>query len=176
MTTGLNHIPVLKTERLTLRGARRSDFDAFAAMLATDRARYMGGPFDRSGAWGLFVSTLAHWPLDGFGAWMIVDRKSGALLGDVGFSQPLRFPEPEMGWTLIAAAEGKGIATEAATAALDWYWANTDAPSVVSYIDPGNTRSRALAEKLGASHDPDAPLPEGETADETMVYRHRRAA
>lgn len=176
MTTGLKHIPVLETERLILRGAHRSDFDAFAAMLASDRAVYMGGPHDRASAWRLFANTLASWPLDGFGAWMIIDRETGAFLGDVGVTQPIRFPEPEIGWTLTADAEGKGIATEAATAALDWYWANTDAPSVVSYIDPGNTRSRALAEKLGACHDPSAPLPEGETADETMVYRHRRAA
>ncbi len=107
---------------------------------------------------------------------MVIDRATDTLLGDVGVIQPLRFPEPELGWTLTADAEGKGIAFEAATAARDWYWANTDATSVVSYIDPANTRSRALAKKLGATHDPAAPLPEGETADETLVYRHRRAA
>lgn len=169
-------IPTLTTDRLTLRGARRGDFDAFAAMLATDRATYMGGPFDRSGAWGFFVSALASWPLDGFGAWMVMDRATDTFLGDVGVIQPIRFPEPELGWTLTADAEGKGYAFEAANAALDWYWANTIADSVVSYIDPANTRSRTLAEKLGATHDPAAPLPEGETADETLVYRHARGA
>lgn len=169
-------IPTLTTDRLILRGAERGDFDAFAAMLATDRSVYMGGPYDRKGAWQLFANALASWPLDGFGAWMIIQRDTGTFLGDVGVTHPVRFPEPEMGWTLTADAEGKGYAFEAATAALKWYWADTSADSVVSYIDPANKRSRALAEKLGAFRDPAAPLPVGETADETLVFRHRRTA
>lgn len=169
-------IPIVTTDRLILRGARRDDFDAFADMLASDRAQYMGGPFDRTAAWRLFAMNLASWPLDGFGAWMIISRDTGAFMGDVGITHPIRFPEPELGWTLTEDAEGKGYATEAAQAALDWYWANTDAHSVVSYITPGNTRSEALATKLGATPDPDAPLPDGETRDETTVYRHGRAA
>ncbi|WP_299599781.1 GNAT family N-acetyltransferase [uncultured Tateyamaria sp.] len=169
-------IPTVTTDRLILRGARRDDFDAFADMLASDRAVFMGGPFDRAAAWRLFAMNLAGWPLDGFGVWMITDRTTGAFMGDVGISHPDRFPEPELGWTLTAAAEGKGFATEAARAALNWYWANTDAQSVVSYITPGNTRSEALATKLGATLDANAPLPDGETPAETAVFRHRRAA
>ena len=169
-------IPTITTDRLTLRGARRDDFDAFAEMLASDRAAFMGGPFDRAAAWRLFAMNLASWPLDGFGAWMITDRDTGRFMGDVGVTHPIRFPEPELGWTVTADAEGKGFASEAASAALAWYWDNTDASSVVSYIDPQNTRSITLATKLGAIHDPDAPLPDGETPEETVVYRHRRPA
>ncbi|WP_299048261.1 GNAT family N-acetyltransferase [uncultured Tateyamaria sp.] len=169
-------IPTVTTDRLILRGARRDDFDAFADMLAADRTAYMGGPFDRAAAWRLFAMNLASWPLDGFGAWMITDRTTGAFLGDVGITHPIRFPEPELGWTLTGDAEGQGYATEAASAALDWYWTNTDADTVVSYITPGNTRSEALASKLGATLGPDAPLPDGETPAETAVYRHGRPA
>ncbi|WP_223421427.1 GNAT family N-acetyltransferase [Tateyamaria pelophila] len=176
MTQAICHIPTVTTDSLVLRSAQRGDFDAFAAMLASNRAIYMGGPYDRNAAWGLFANTLTNWSLDGFGAWMITDRDSGAFMGDVGVTYPIRFPEPEMGWTLTADAEGKGYAFEAAGAALAWYWANTDADSVVSYIDPDNARSRALAEKLGATLDTSAPRPVGETAEETIVYRHRRAA
>lgn len=169
-------IPNVTTDRLILRGARRDDFDAFADMLASERAKFMGGPFDRAASWRLFAMNLASWPLDGFGAWMITDRTTGAFMGDVGITHPDRFPEPELGWTLTANAEGRGYAHEAARAALDWYWANTAAQSVVSYITPGNTRSEALATKLGATQDPSAPLPDGETRAETTVYRHRRPA
>ena len=35
-----------------------------------------------------------------------------------------------------------------------------------------NVRSRALAERLGAILDANAPLPNGETPEETVVYRH----
>ena len=169
-------IPTLTTDRMVLRGARRDDFDAFADMLAQPRTAHMGGPFDRAAAWRLFAMNLASWPLDGFGAWIITNRDTGAFMGDVGITHPIRFPEPELGWTLTAQTEGRGYATEAARAALDWYWANTDAQSVVSYITPGNTRSETLATRLGAVPDPDAPMPDGETSAETTVFRHRRPA
>ena len=38
----------------------------------------------------------------------------------------------------------------------------------VSYIDPGNARSIALAERLGARPDPDAPRAD----PDDLVYRH----
>lgn len=167
-------IPTLTTDRLILRGPTRADFDAFAEMMASDRAKYMGGPMDRAEAWRIFAVCAAGWPLDGFGNWIITDRETGTFLGDVGTTFPIRFPEPELGWTLIAEAEGKGYAREAATAARDWYWANTEARSVVSYLHPQNDRSIALAKRLGATRDADAPLPDGETPEETVVYRHRR--
>lgn len=174
MSTFRFDIPVIETDRLTLRGARRGDFEVFAEMLSHERTSYMGGPFDREGAWALFCNTLANWPLDGFGGWLITDKTTGQFLGDVGIMQPDPYPEPELGWTLIQTAEGKGYAFEAAKAARDWYWANTSAETVVSYVTPGNTRSEALATRLGATPDPDAPLPTGETRDGTTVYRHRR--
>ena len=167
-------IPTLQTARLVLRGATRADFEPFAAMLAEPRTRYMGGPFDREGAWFWFASALANWSLDGCGGWIVTDTSDGHFLGDVSIMQPGHFPEREIGWTVTAAAEGRGIATEAARTALDWYWGHSEAESLVSYVDPANTRSHALARNLGATPDPDAPLPEGESPAETMVYRHRR--
>ena len=43
----------------------------------------------------------------------------------------------------------------------------------MSYITPENDRSVALAKRLGAIHDPEAALPEGETPADTVVFRHR---
>jgi RimJ/RimL family protein N-acetyltransferase len=57
---------------------------------------------------------------------------------------------------LLDGFEGRGIAQEAARAALDWTWAHTGLASLVSYIDPRNHRSIRLAERLGARRDPAA--------------------
>ena len=38
--------PTLTTERLTLRPMRAGDFPAYAALMASPRAVYMGGPYD----------------------------------------------------------------------------------------------------------------------------------
>lgn len=176
MTSHTVHIPTLATDRLILRGPKRGDFDAFAAMLASDRTRYMGGPYTRAVAWQMFTTIAGNWTLDGFGGWIITDAAAGDFLGDLTICQPDHFPEPELGWTVIPEAEGKGLAKEAATAALSWYWGNTTAQSVVSYIHLENRRSIALAKSLGATVDPDAAMAEGDTPKDTAVYRHRRAA
>lgn len=165
-------IPTLTTDRLILRGAKASDFDAYAAMLGDRRSQYMGGPFSRTGAWDMFCNMTAQWQLSGFGGW-IIDTSNG-FAGEVAIWHPSHFPEPELGWTLTAQAEGKGYASEAAKAALAWYWSNTDAATIVSYIDPRNTRSITLAAKLGATSDPNGPWADGESATDTSVFRHRR--
>ncbi|MFL4469884.1 GNAT family N-acetyltransferase [Tateyamaria armeniaca] len=173
MTSTTFDIPTLRTLRLTLRAPLRDDFDDYAAMLADPRSAHMGGPFSRRVAWDFFCNATAQWQLSGFGGWMI--DSDGAWVGEIAIQQPDHFPEPELGWSLKGEAEGKGYALEAATAALRWYWRRTQSSTLVSYITPGNARSETLATRLGATLDPDAQRPDGETADETAVFRHHRA-
>ena len=165
-------IPTLETGRVVLRAHRLADFDAYAETLASPRARFIDR-LDRRDAWFVFCNDVAGWQLRGFGLWA-VDLRDGTHLGQVGIQRPDHFPEPELGWFLHDGHEGRGYATEAARAALGW--ARGRVASLVSYIAPGNDRSVAVAERLGATLDPDAPLPDGEDRTETVVYRHWSAA
>jgi RimJ/RimL family protein N-acetyltransferase len=166
--------PVISTARLTLRGHVMADFEPLYALLASDRARYMGGPLQRKSSWYWIAAEVGSWPLLGIGSWG-VETREGSFAGQIGINQPAHYPEREIGWVFLAEHEGKGYAFEAAQAALDWAW-QQGFDTLVSYITPGNERSIALAERLGATADPEAPLPEGETRAETIVYRHRRPA
>jgi len=170
----MTSIPTLTTERLTLRPPACCDFDAYAQMLGHPRTHFMGGPYDRAGAWQMFSWLSAHWVMDGFGGWICENRADGAFLGEIAIIWPDHYPEPELGWTLTPEAEGHGYAFEGASAALTWYWANSAAGSVVSYIALDNARSAALAQRLGAALDPDAAFATGDSADDTGVWRHRR--
>lgn len=167
-------IPILATDRLTLRAPVQADFPAYATVFAdAERARFLlGGPTDAERAWGFFAMGIAQWALSGFGVWTVEERATGAYCGDVGLLQPPHYPEVEIGWTLTAEAEGRGIAFEAATAARAWTWHHLAVSSLVSYIDPGNARSIRLAERLGARPDPDAPRQD----PGDLVYRHARPA
>lgn len=164
--------PRISTERLTLRPHQMSDFAPLYALFGSERARYMGGPFSPKDMWYWIASEVGSWALQGFGSWGIERQQDGAFLGQVGINQPHHFPETELGWVLLEEHEGHGYAAEAATAARAW-WHDTrgDAP-LVSYIDPDNARSIALAARLGAVRDDAAALPEGETPKDTVVYRH----
>ncbi|MEL6464628.1 MAG: GNAT family N-acetyltransferase [Pseudomonadota bacterium] len=168
--------PTLKTDHLTLRAHVISDFEPLYALFASDRAQYMGGPVAAKQMWYWIAAEVGSWQLKGFGSWGLERNSDGAFMGQIGINQPHHFPEPELGWVLLEEFEGHGYAAEAATLARNWFWSNTNAESVVSCITPGNTRSEALAKKLGAMLDTNAQLPDGETPEETAVYRHRRAA
>ncbi|MGI3164854.1 GNAT family N-acetyltransferase [Pseudooceanicola sp. 200-1SW] len=165
-------IPTLHTARLRLRAMHPDDWPAYAALMATERARHMGGPFAPAQAWGLFCHDHAQWDFFGCGALMIEDLASGAVLGQVGINGGPLFPEWELGWLLFTEAEGRGIAFEAAASLRDWAQDRRGLPTLVSYIDPDNHRSRRLAERLGAAPDPRAARPD----PTDLVYRHFGAA
>ena len=162
-------IPVLETERLVLRAPRLADFEPYAAYFASGRALLERGRQDRAGAWKEFSAVAGQWLLRGYGGFSIEDRETGAYLGEAGIFHEDFYPEPEIGWMVTDGAEGRGIAFEAARAVRDWAYASLGLGTLVSYIDPGNTRSIRLAERLGAVRDDDAERPVG---DECLVYRH----
>ena len=159
--------PTLRTARLTLRPIRRDDFEPWAAFLASPRARFMEEGIDRDTAWDWLMHDAASWSLMGHGGLMI--EAGGETVGEVSVLHPPRFPEREIGWLLYEGREGHGYATEAAAALRDHLTAAgvIDAP-LVSYIDPRNAASIAVAERLGAVLDPNAEAPE----PGTLVYRH----
>lgn len=161
-------IPVLQTERLTLRGPRRGDLAPYAAFWASPRSVHEGGPRDERQAWEDFAASFGLWAIEGIGNWSVEERATGAFAGIVGLNHPVVFPEVEIGWTLLESAEGRGIAQEAARAVFAWAWANTDLTSLVSYIDPANARSIRLAERLGGR--PDAQAARIDEGDVVMRY------
>ena len=165
------NIPTLETPRLILRAPRMDDFPAYASLMASSRAGFMGGPFDLRGAWGMFCHDIALWSLCGHGALMIDLRSTGECVGQVGINHGPLFPEKELGWLLYDGFEGHGYATEAAEALRDWAFATLNLPTLVSYFDPENHRSMAVSARLGGTQDPNAPLQD----EGDVVYRYQRS-
>lgn len=164
----MTETPVIDTARLRLRPHRIEDFEPFAALFASERSRHMGGPLPRRAAWHLFASDVGQWALLGFGAWAVERREDGALVGQVGLNKPDHFPERELGWLVFDGFEGRGFAEEAAIAAREHAYRRLGFGTLVSYIDPENARSIALAERLGAVRDTGAAVPDAGD----LVYRH----
>jgi len=161
-------IPVLETERLILRGPVENDFEAFAAFGASERARWVGGPYPRFRSWGAFLGGLGHWVLRGFGMWMLEHRASGGVAGRIGMILHDGWDEPELGWHIYDGFEGQGLALEGALAARDHAARHQGLDRVISYIDPANTRSLRLAERLGARFEREGAV----LGTPVHVYRH----
>lgn len=144
-------IPTVETERLILRAPDQQDFEPYAEFLASDRSHSVGGPKSRREAWSALAAIIGHWSLRGFGRW-IIDAKSGETsLGIVGLHHPEGWPRPEIAWTIFSAGEGKSYAYEAALAARTYAYKTLGWKSVVSLIDPKNTRSVALEKRMDAT-------------------------
>lgn len=161
-------VPTIVTERLLLRPMTADDWEPYSALMLSERARYMGGPFSVKVAWGMFCADHAQWDLFGAGALMLEDRDTRACLGQVGINSGPLFPEKEIGWLVFPEAEGRGYAFEAASALRDWARTVRRLNTLVSYVDPQNERSCRLAERLGATLDGNAPRPD----PTDLVYRH----
>ncbi len=160
-------IPVLETDRLILREPRESDFTAALAFNDSPRNAFVGGTLERRWIWRGVLANIGHWALRGYG-FFSVDTHEGDFIGRVGVIYQEGWDEPELGWHLFDGFEGKGYALEAALAARADYHARISPNRPISYIDPANLRSRALAERLGAR-----PEREAVFHDKTItVWRH----
>ena len=171
MTPHLADTPVIETERLILRAPGPQDWPAWRAFMASDQARFIrtGTPNDAD-AWRAFGHFIGHWILRGFGMFVFAPKKQDSAIGMAGPWHPEGWPEGEIAWALWSAQdEGMGYAIEAVQAARGYAYDILGWPTAVSYIDPANARSVALAERLDATRDLRAAHP-GDTP--CAVYRH----
>jgi RimJ/RimL family protein N-acetyltransferase len=151
------HVPVLETERLILRGHRIEDFDACLALWTDpDSTQFIGGkPSTREEVWARMLRYVGHWRLQGFGYWVVVEKATGRFVGEVGFGNFKRDIEPsldgmpEIGWVLAPPQHGKGYATEAAQAAIAWAEGHFGPVRTACIIAPDNAPSIRVAERCG---------------------------
>lgn len=163
--------PTLETARLTLRPPQPRHAEGFIAFMAGERARCVGGPVAPGRGWRAFASLVGHWALRGRGSWVAERRADRCAVATVGGWEPGDWPEPELGWSVWREEdEGRGDARETAEAARAALF-RLGVRSLVGYVDPKNTRSCALAERLGARLDPQAPFPGDGPC---LVFRHPR--
>jgi len=164
--------PTLETDRLILRAPRSTDVDAYKAFYAQERSQYVGGPKNADDAWELFCFEIGHWVMRGCGNFIITRKGSDDPIGVAGNLHQPWDPEKEVGWVLFDAKdEGQSIAFEAAQACVAYAWNVLKWDTIVSYIDPRNTASIKVAQRLGAAHDPEAKFP-NPLKTWGLIYRH----
>jgi RimJ/RimL family protein N-acetyltransferase len=147
---------ILETERLEMRPHRIDDFaDCLAIWTDPGVIRFLGGrPFTQEEVWTRLLRHIGHWSAMGFGYWVLIEKATGQLIGELGFANFRRDMEPELvdpeiGWMLSSRVHGKGYATEAVRAALAWGDCYFKEPRTVCIINPENLRSLRVAEKCG---------------------------
>lgn len=95
----------------------------------------------------------AAWETDGYGVWALRERNGPEprpIIGWCGFAEPDVGTDPEILYGLSRSTWGNGLATEGATAAIDWLCDNDVADGISAIIfarlNPGSV---AVTKKLG---------------------------
>lgn len=143
--------PRIETKRLLLRPPVQEDFKAWSDFaLDEEAARYIGGVAPPSMAWRAMAAVTGSFALLGFGMFSVVEKETGAWVGRVGPWMPEGWPGTEVGWGLARHVWGKGYATEAAQASIDWAFETLGWTEVIHCIHPDNAPSQKVAQRVGS--------------------------
>ena len=114
---------------------------------------------------------------DGFGIEALIERASGTMIGWAGLAVPHFLPEilpaVEVGWRLSGPCRGRGLATEAGAAAVDFGFTDGGLERIVSIYEPENVASGRVMERLGFTHCRTTIGPRGEEVAVTELHRGR---
>lgn len=141
----------VRTDRLALRRIAEADRADMVRFLGTPEVMEIRkfGVLDAAAAGRVVDGMLAHWEEHGFGMRMVLDAGSGRFLGECG----LRFLEdgtfPEISYGLLPVARGRGLATEAAAAAMREGFETLGFDTIVAFSRGDNTVSHRVLEKVG---------------------------
>jgi RimJ/RimL family protein N-acetyltransferase len=149
--------PTIETPRLILRPHRLEDYEACHRLHRDPEAVRLiyQQPLTREESWHRLLRYVGHWTLLGYGLLIVEERVTGHVVGEVGLADFHRGlgddfdPWPEFAWMISSHVHGRGYATEAAQAMLDWADAAFAPAQTVCMIDPDNQASLRVAAKLG---------------------------
>lgn len=143
----------IAASRTRVRRLAVSDLPEFTSYRADPEVgRYQGwSPLDSAAA-GLFIEQMSQPSPLREGCWMqvaIADVRTDALLGDIGIHPGVAFDEIELGFTLAAPHQGRGLAADAVGAVVRELFRQTPAQAIRGLTDARNQPSIALLERLG---------------------------
>ena len=148
---------MMETDRLVLRPYNIGDFEGYLKMVSDPNVvRFLGGqPMPAEDAWNRLLRYAGHWTLFGFGMFAVLEKSTGLFSGETGVADFHRGLSQhfdgvgEAAWVFTSESQGRGFASEAALAALNWYSSSANRRRTVCLIAPDNQPSLVLAEKLG---------------------------
>jgi RimJ/RimL family protein N-acetyltransferase len=143
---------ILETERLIVRYLKSDDLDDLYAITGNaELMRYVGdnNPISREQTQQWIDVSIENYRSKGFGSCAIIDKASGDFCGYCGIIYAPGCEDPEIIYAFKKAYWGKGYATEVAHAMLDYGFRQLKLPRIIATIDPDNTPSITIVQKLG---------------------------
>lgn len=149
-------MPEIETARLRLRLFTPEDLDGLAGLFADPEVMtYLGAEagrtMSREESTRALENTIRGWRERGYGRWAVVDKESGRFIGLCGLKS--LGGEAELIYALGKAYWGRGLATEAAGAALRYAFEEAGLERVVAVTRHGNVASRRVLTRVGMRYE-----------------------
>lgn len=146
---------ILETKRLLLREFDEGDVGPFYLM-GSDPAviRYTGDPGGGLTSLEHALEVLRTRPIAdyrkyGYGRWACVLKSSGEVIGFAGLKFLPESGDVDLGYRLLPAYWGQGLATEACRAIMDHGRTRLRLGRIIAMVHPDNVASVRILEKLG---------------------------
>jgi len=145
--------PLPGSSRLRLRELHAGDASAMLALLNDpDFIAHIGDRGVRSEAQALAyleAGPLAGYRAHGYSLWAVEAQPGGEFAGVCGLIRRDTLPDPDIGYALLPAWRGRGLAAEAGRLVLEHAFDVLRLPRVLAIVTETNAASRRLLESLG---------------------------
>lgn len=149
----MNHY-IIQTERLTIRKWTKADLLPFSEMNRDGEVmKYFPRPLTFSESELFFKKIVKHFDDHGYGLYALETLHDKHFIGFTGFNitnfESFFTPCIEIGWRIVSKEWGKGYATEAANACLEYGFSALAFQDVYSFTSVLNKRSEHIMKKIG---------------------------
>lgn len=141
-----------ETDRLLIQEWQPQDWAAFRPIATNPEVmRYIsaGVPWTDDQIQSFVARQIENARRDGYCLWKLVDKADHRVIGFCGLQKLSAIGEVEIGWWLARDCWGKGLATEAAKAALDYGFKALKLKRIIAIARPENTASTNVMRKIG---------------------------
>lgn len=145
-------IPILHTNNLSLRPLAPSDAERLHRINQSEGVlRYfpISSPPPLEKVQRFIAGQQAHWEKYGYGNWAILPHGERKIIGWAGLQYLPELMETEVGFLLDRPFWGKGYATQAAQASVDFGFQSIHLDHIIALVHPDNLVSRRVIEKCG---------------------------
>jgi ribosomal-protein-alanine N-acetyltransferase len=145
-------IATLQTSHLLLRPWAADDTPAlFQILQEADIFKYFppSPPATLKRTESYIAHQLAHWQERGFGHWAVVTQDDNQVVGWNGLEYLPELDEVEVAYLLSQHVRGRGYASEAAHAALEFGFETCALSTIIGLVHPENVPSVHILEKSG---------------------------
>ena len=164
---------ILSTDRLVIRELETNDVPALMKIFSNPIARKYAPDtknLEEVNTW--IERILAAYEEHGHCLWALIRKKQNDFVGMCGLIQQhiREYGETELGYHLIPHYWGNGYATEAGKSCLGYAFNQLDKNKVVSFINPKNSPSIAVAKRVGMTKEIDLKPNENSWGRDIAVY------